>query len=147
MIEDDDPPSKPGTKPIPEGHMRRFHVTPTKNIPSIRKHGLTMDHAQGTEGPRAIYSHTSFKDAQQYGSGEHASIVEFHHHPDHYKAHPYATTEHVKPEHILAIHHHWHEVYHMAKDENVPIERMRKLKNHGPTYAKTLEYMEKEQKK
>lgn len=105
-------PLPPGTAPIPRGMVRRFHVSPAENIPTIEREGLTMEHAKGIEGPLAIYSWTTVKDAVEYGGlGRQACIVEFWDDPRHYDANPVATTTDVPPSRIVAIHQGWHEFY------------------------------------
>jgi hypothetical protein len=40
-----------GTTPIPDGYIRLYHQTSEGNISSILKHGLSIKHAKGIEGP------------------------------------------------------------------------------------------------
>jgi|GEM_PF-5437579 len=105
--------TKPNTLPIPEGTVRRFHVTNEKNIESIRQNGLTMQHTKGIEGPRAIYSWKTWEAAKDYGGT--SPIVEFYHPENAYDSNPYATYMEVTPDQILAIHEDWHEHYRYFK--------------------------------
>lgn len=134
---------KPGSLPIPEGRIRRFHVTHPKNVSDIAKHGISMEHAKGIEGPKAIYSWNNFKDAQDY-AGNHGSIIEFHHDPKSYQDHPYATRAPINSTDILAIHQPWHHHYHYVKDNNIPIENVKRVAD-DPEYKPVYEQLLKEQ--
>lgn len=100
-------PPEPDTAPIPEGMVRRFHVTSDKNVDAIKREGLLMSKARGIEGPRAIYSWPDYRNAKNYG-GPQGTIVEFWTDPRDFEANPYATYNEVKPEQIIAIHEPWH---------------------------------------
>jgi hypothetical protein len=116
-------PKEPGLTPIPKGSMRRFHVTHPKNVESI-------------------YSWPDKEGAKQYAGG-HGVIVEFHHDPKHYNAHPYATHEPVHPSHIVAIHHPWHEQYRYIKENKVPMKNVEKLKD-DPHYKESYTQLKHE---
>jgi hypothetical protein len=133
-------PPPPGTAPIPAGQMRRFHVTDPTDVASVKQVGLTMQHAKGIEGPRAIYSWTNAKDAKQYAGGS-GAIVEFHHDPKNYDAHPYATTTEVAPDNIIGIHLPWHHNYHYVKQHNVPFKNVERARNAGENYAKLYQQL------
>jgi len=116
----DEPPSEPESRPIPEGRVRRFHLTPTRNIPSIKQHGLQVsrshDKGSGTVHGNGVYSQAKFKHAAKHSRDmanddppRHTSVIEFHDNPKHYEGHHASISEHdVPPKHIVAIHHHWH---------------------------------------
>jgi hypothetical protein len=116
-------PPEMGQSPIPEGRMRRFHVTRPSNIPSIEKHGLRLSDAKGYEGPLGIYSHDKASHAKRYSNGF-GSIVEFHDDPDHYKYSPTYSKIDVPSENIVAIHHPWHEQYRYIKENKIPLSKV-----------------------
>src|SRR4051812_4851209 len=82
---------------IPDGMVRRFHVTDPKNIDSIRRFGLSSRYAKGS---LSVYSWPSYEQAESYTDGSKA-IVEFFHDPANYENHPYATYKRVPPENII----------------------------------------------
>ena len=66
-------PPLPGTAPLKDGNVRLYHQTGAENIESIKQQGLTIEHAKGYEGPRAIYA----SDTPFYGSITTRPTVEF----------------------------------------------------------------------
>jgi hypothetical protein len=124
-------PPEMGESPIPEGRMRRFHVTRTSSIPSIKQHGLRVSDSRGLEGPIGTYSHTTPKAAKNYGHG-HGSIVEFHDDPEHYRHSPTYTKVDVPPENIVAIHHKWHDTYRYIKEHKFPMSHVEDVANKNP---------------
>lgn len=136
----DEIPPAPGTVPIPEGHVRLFHYTPTSALPSIREHGLQVSHAKGeTYGePNQIWAAAGVP--REDGFHSH-NYVEFHADPskgkdlnigehwghgsldDHIK-HLEGNRSHVTmrgdvpPENIVAIHEPWHTGYHYLKKDH-----------------------------
>lgn len=92
--------------PIPDGMVRRFHVT-NADPSVIAREGLKYEHAKGIEGPRAIYSFDNLKDAQNYAGSR--PIVEFWEDPKTFKDHPQAQLRDVKPEQITTVRYKWHD--------------------------------------
>ena len=78
----------PGESPIPEGTVRRFHVTGA-DPEDIKSKGILQSSARGIEGPKAIYSFDNWKHAREYG-GDKSPVVEFWDHPESYNDHPQA---------------------------------------------------------
>ncbi len=144
MTEQEDEPVEPSSKPIPDGHVRRFHVTEPKNIPTIKAKGLEARNTSG--GVKKVYSWNNYKDAVDYG-GQNKAVVEFHHEKVHYQHDPLAwnssahATPSVPASHIVAIHHPWHNIYHAAKANNTPPERLRKAGL--PEYDRAANALEK----
>jgi hypothetical protein len=130
-------PPRMGSAAIPQGQMRRFHVTDPSDVASVKSEGLTMRHAKGYEGPKAIYSWTNAKDAEQYAGGS-GAIVEFHHEPKNYDAHPFATTTEVPTGNIIGIHLPWHHKYHDVKERNIPFKNVERAKNAYPELYQQL---------
>ena len=132
MVTSSSVPPEMGESPIPEGRMRRYHVTNTSNVPSIMKHGLRLQDAKAYEGPKGIYSHTKPKDAKNYGHSYeqgHKSIIEFHDDPDHYRHSPTYSKVDVPPENIVATHHRWHDTYRYIKEEKMPMSHVEEVAN------------------
>ena len=95
-------PSEPGTEPIKPGYVRLYHQTTEDNLKSIMRNGITIAHAQGIEGPRAIYaSETGF-----YGAPGTRPTVEFQI-PKNMWDSPFVLTD-VSPDMIIAGHLPWH---------------------------------------
>lgn len=129
LRESDDEPSEPGSRPIPDGRVRRFHNTHIDNIPSIKKHGILVskskkNHMTGD----GIYSHDNFHAHAKFINNEnqpHKSVIEFHDDPKHYtekhggltfmrgkKSAGTGMSKHdVPPENIIAIHHSHHPAF------------------------------------
>lgn len=123
-------PALPGTLPIPDGHVRRFHGTGRSRIDSIKKEGLKYSSAKGVEGPRAIYSFPDYKSAESYAGLDRdddndTGVVEFHTPVESFKDHPYAQLGDVPPEHILGVHEGWHNSYRHAKENNLTSKELR----------------------
>lgn len=113
-------PSEPGTTPIPNGMVRRFHVTQA-SPEVIRSQGLLQSAARGIEGPKAIYSWTDWKSAKGYSSN--APIVEFYTDPNLLKgSYQYGD---IPPNQIIAIHEPWHDRFRYCLERNVSDEIMR----------------------
>lgn len=129
---------------MPEGAIRRFHVTSASRLPGIIEHGLTMENARGIEGPRGIYSWATFMDADSYGAGPEKAVIEFHDDPLNYRWHPYASTKDVSPVNILAVHLPWHDICRYVKDALAGgdmdiLDRLEGLANdihYGPVYQR-----------
>ena len=132
--------SPPDTLPIPNGMVRRFHVTATpldinKQIDAIKSNGITLKSAKGIEGPKAIYSWPSWDEAVEYsGMMKGSAIVEFFHPPDAYDSNPYATYTEVPPENILAIHEPWHEIYRYLRDDEESYKYTKKMMDDGVVF-------------
>ena len=109
---DDYLPPKPGTAPIPYGHVRLYHQTSLKNIPSIAKTGIIISHAKGIEGPKAVYAtETPF-----YGEPGKTPTIEFSVPKDKFSS-PFVLKD-VSPEEFVAVHLPWHQ--HARYFENNP---------------------------
>lgn len=131
-------PDKPGTVPIPEGHVRLYHQTGEDNVASILKEGLTYSHAKGIEGPKAIYaSETGF-----YGKPGKVPTIEFHVPKDQWEAGTFVTHD-VPPENIIAVHLPWHSQVRYLEDN--PASKAQALAGEYDTltgdYAKAVTYI------
>jgi hypothetical protein len=129
--EHEDVPPEPGTAPIPEGHVRLFHYSPTENLPSIREHGLRQSAGKGeTYGePNQVWAAAGVPKADMF---QHKNFVEFHADPHkdldigraspgikyeggspaaHLERHQSHVTMRgdVPPENIVAVHEPWHQ--------------------------------------
>lgn len=105
-------PAEPGSLPIPEGTVRRFHVT-RASAGTIRREGLRMAAAKGIEGPRAIYGWSTHTDALNYG-GRQQPVVEYYITKAEADYHPVAVLRDIPPAHIVAVHEPWHDMYRRA---------------------------------
>lgn len=123
-------PPVPGSQTIPDGKVRRFHVT-SANPADISKSGLLMDKAKGIEGPKAIYSWASYEEAKRYAGD--SPIVEFWDDASKYQNSPNARTGDVGASQIIAIHEPWHEEYRYLKENQTtdPIEKIASDKSFG----------------
>ena len=98
-----DLPAEPGTMPVKDGYVRLYHQTDAANIPSIMQSGISIDHAKGIEGPRAVYaSQTGF-----YGKPGDVPTIEFQVPKDKWDD-PFVLQD-VKPSDIIAAHLPWHD--------------------------------------
>ena len=70
----------------------------------MKHKGITLEHARGIEGPRAIYADEN----GFYRKPHEGATVEFHVHKDRWHP-PFVTGDDVKPDDIIAVHHTWHE--------------------------------------
>jgi hypothetical protein len=104
-------PEKPGTVPIPQDHVRLYHQTHEKNLPSIKHNGIQFKHARGIEGPRAIYA----DEKGFYGKPGETPTVEFHVHKDRWHP-PFVTGDDVKPQEIIGVHKKWHKKVRYIED-------------------------------
>lgn len=106
-----DLPPKPGTAPIPEGHVRLYHQTSEQNLAKIAKEGIKFEHARGIEGPKAIYA-----DPQGfYGKPDRTPTVEFHVAAARFQS-PFVTGADVTPGEIVGIHYPWHQHAHYIEE-------------------------------
>lgn len=96
-------PPAPGTTPIPDGHIRLYHQTGEQNLGAIKHQGIQLSHAQGIEGPRAIYADPE----GFYGKPADKPTVEFHVPRERWDP-PFVTGTSVAPQAIIAIHRPWH---------------------------------------
>ena len=131
-------PDRPGTVPIPEGHVRLYHQTGEDNVASILKEGLTYSHAKGIEGPKAIYaSETGF-----YGKPGKVPTIEFHVPKDQWESGTFVTQD-VPPENIIAVHLPWHDKARYLEDN--PESKAQALAGEYDTltgdYAKGVAYI------
>jgi 8-oxo-dGTP pyrophosphatase MutT (NUDIX family)/GNAT superfamily N-acetyltransferase len=137
MNTEDEIPPRLGTAPIPEGHVRLYHHTWSKNVPSIRQHGLMAEMAKGDSGK----GYGNEASAGVWAASQHPEpdpqsdrhVVEFHAHPRDIDVngpspgqdvHKWQQGDHnvlmrgsIKPENILAIHAPWHTAYHQINDD------------------------------
>lgn len=98
-------PPEPGSKDIPENHIRLFHQTTEANLDKIQKDGLTMATARGIEGPKGIWHHPK----GFYGKPEDEPTVEFSIPKDEHKSlFGGPLFRDVKLSEIIAIHKPWH---------------------------------------
>lgn len=102
-LHQDHVPAKPGTASIPEGHVRLYHQTDEANLPSITTTGLTMAHAKGIEGPRAIYA----DEGGFYGEPGSSPTIEFHVPKENWDK-PFVKQQQVHPLEMVAVHLPWH---------------------------------------
>jgi hypothetical protein len=95
-------PPAPGTAPIKEGYVRLYHQTDASNLDSIRKNGITIEHAKGIEGPKAVYAgETPF-----YGPADKRPTIEFQVPKKDWDA-PFVLRD-VTPKDFIAVHEPWH---------------------------------------
>ena len=97
-----DLPSVPGSRPIPEGHVRLYHQTDEKSLQLIVREGLTLSHAKGIEGPKGIYA----GEEGFYGKPEDRPTLEFHVPKDKWRV-PFVLQD-VTPDQMIATHLPWH---------------------------------------
>ena len=96
-------PHPPGSALIRPGYVRLYHQTDERSLQSIEQHGLTISHAKGIEGPRAIYaSETGF-----YGKPGSRPTLEFQVLKDKWDD-PFVLQD-VPLENIIAAHYPWHD--------------------------------------
>jgi hypothetical protein len=77
-------PPKPGTQPVPEGHVRLFHYTGEEALPSIREKGLSTEHARGsTYGEPNVVWAAAHRETPGHDALYHRPYVEFHAHSQH----------------------------------------------------------------
>lgn len=131
-------PDEPGTAPIPEGKVRRFHYTRSDSVEQIRREGLKEAHSTGVMNrePVAIWSTPEMPKTEQ-------PVVEFWDDPEHYDIHPYARHGDITPDRIVAIHKPWHRTYRYVMQNDVPVEDLRSLGNdrlNGETGPRGLTY-------
>ena len=135
-----------GTSPIPNGMMRRFHVTSSNKENSILHEGLQPMHC--VEGPKGVYSFSKESDAIDYAGGfvgyfSEAIIVEFFDNPKAFKLFA-QIGGYVPPSNIIAIHHPWHELvrdYIESSDEEKKYYRDMTEKEQGLSRGETLAYV------
>lgn len=130
-------PSEPGTAPIPNGTVRRFHCT-MASPDIIRSQGLLQSSARGIEGPKAIYSWPTYKDAKGYSRT--ANIVEFYTDPKRLEG-PYAQYGDIKPNEIIGIHEPWHDRFRYCLENNISDEIMRQTGD--PDYIRSADEIKK----
>jgi len=95
-------PNEPGTAEVPDGFVRLYHQTSPQAAKSIKHSGLSIEHAKGIEGPRAVYaSETGF-----YGAPGSRPTVEFMVPKDKWDD-PFVLQD-VAPKSIAAVHLPWH---------------------------------------
>lgn len=96
-------PAAPGTAEVPEGFVRLYHQTSPEAAKAIKRTGLSIEHAKGIEGPRAIYaSQTGF-----YGDPSKRPTVEFQIPKDKFES-PFVLKD-VSPDELTAVHLPWHD--------------------------------------
>jgi hypothetical protein len=100
---------KPGTTPLPAGHIRLYHQTASKNIPSIRQKGLQKTFSRGKDlkEPLVIWASPE----PYYGNNDSGIVtIEFSLPREQFRLPYYVLVDHVPPEAILAIHENWHDL-------------------------------------
>lgn len=95
-------PPLPGTAPLKPGYVRLYHQTGEKELQSIETTGLTLNHARGIEGPKAIWA----DEKGFYGDPAKKPTLEFQVPKDKWIA-PFVMQD-VMPEDFLAVHYPWH---------------------------------------
>jgi 8-oxo-dGTP pyrophosphatase MutT (NUDIX family)/GNAT superfamily N-acetyltransferase len=137
MNAEDEVPPRLGTAPIPEDHVRLYHHTWSRNVPSIREHGLLAEMGQGDSGK----GYGNEASAGVWAASQHPEpdpqsdrhVIEFHAHPREIDVngpspgqdiHKWQQGDHnvlmrgsVPKENILAIHAPWHTAYHQINDD------------------------------
>lgn len=98
-----DVPPEPGTTKIPEGYVRLYHQTTEENALSVGRSGLTMEHARGIEGPRALYA----TEKPFYGDAATHPTVEIAVPSERFEA-PMFVLGDVSPKDIVVVHLPWH---------------------------------------
>ena len=125
-------PPLPGETPIPEGHVRLFHITPLRNAATIRADGLTMATARGESygEPNLIWGSAGVNSEQAKRVTEGGlmdsdfAVIEFHADPNDLDIGSGRTPESlegrssdvtmrgdVSPSNIVAVHEPWHSAY------------------------------------
>jgi GNAT superfamily N-acetyltransferase len=82
--------TEPGTVPIPEGHVRLFHITPLRNAEAIKRDGITVSAARGESygEPNQVWASSGLRSSQARRVLDHDimdsdfAVVEFHVSPD-----------------------------------------------------------------
>jgi hypothetical protein len=97
-----DLPPEPGTAPVQPGYVRLYHQTSAENLQAIEQTGLGIEHAQGIEGPRAIYA----SEKGFYGEPGTRPTLEFQV-PKQNWDDPFVLQD-VPVENIIAAHYPWH---------------------------------------
>ncbi len=95
-------PPLPGTSPIKSGWVRLYHQTDADSLKSIEKTGLTLDHAKGIEGPKAIYA----SESGFYGEPDKVPTLEFKVERKMWDS-PFVLRD-VSTKDIIAAHYPWH---------------------------------------
>jgi len=137
-------PDLPGTKKIPPGMVRRFHVTQKENLESILMNGLESH--QCIEGPKGVYSWSKWEDAVRYAGGFNAlfnnasMIVEFFDNPENYKWHTQINAGSIPSSQIIDMHLPWHE---LAREGNEFLEDVKDIdrKLLSPNEITAYEYL------
>ena len=109
-------PPEPGKSDIPDGHIRLYHRTNSSNMKSIAKHGLSIDHAKGYEGPKAIYADPKGFYGKPGDLNDHEIDVEFHVPKDKFHG-TIVSMDHVPTKNIVAIHQNWHSTARLIDSE------------------------------
>lgn len=116
-------PDEPGTVPIPDGHIRLYHRTSINNMKSITKSGLSINHAKGYEGPKAIYADPKGFYGKPGYVGDEKVDVEFHVPKDKFKG-TIVQIHEVPKENIIAIHQNWHNTARSIMDDPKTLSRV-----------------------
>lgn len=132
-------PAAPSTSPVPDGFVRRFHVTGLENADGIRANGISMSKAKGVEGPKAIYGWPTYEEAKNYAGGSDAAIVEYLVPKEQADRNPVSSVGDIAPDKIMAVHEPWHAHYRYAKEEGVSPNEMRGIDEQYDKAANALE--------
>lgn len=109
-------PAEPGTTPIPDGHIRLYHRTRASNMKSIAKTGLSIDHAKGYEGPKAIYGDPEGFYGKPGDVTDGSVDVEFHVPKEKFRG-TIVNMDEVPTKNIIAIHQNWHNTARYMRDD------------------------------
>ncbi len=133
-------PPTPESSPVPDGYVRRFHVTNPDNAESIRQGGLRMHRAKGIEGPKAVYGWPTYEQAKRYAGGTGSAIVEYVIPKDQADRNPVASVGDVGPKDILGVHEDWHDLARSAIEDpsNVDMAAFEEMAKEDPAHAKAL---------
>ena len=116
-------PAEPGTTPIPDGHIRLYHRTSISNMKSIANSGLSIDHAKGYEGPKAIYADPKGFYGKPGDIDDSRVDVEFHVPINKFKG-TIVHMDEVPKENIIAIHQNWHNTARSIRDDPKTLSRV-----------------------
>jgi hypothetical protein len=130
-------PPEPGTVDIPAGTVRLYHQSTPENLEKIAETGLSIEHARGIEGPRAIYA----SERGFYGEPGRVPTLEFY--VDRDKWDDPFVLEDVSPQQMIAIHLPWHGKARYILDNPDTLEKTLRgeFDDLGDDYAKAVEYV------
>lgn len=113
-------PPKPGTAPIPEGHVRLYHQTVESSLPTIEKEGIKLSKARGIEGPKGIWASKPNKNGEGfYGHPKNEPTVEFSVPEEEWKKSFPALQRDIEPHEIIGVHYPWHNIVRYMHKNNM----------------------------